>query len=43
MAAGPARDRLLARALAFVDEILKSDDRHVRDLAFIGMYEGRET
>lgn len=36
------RSRLLARAFGFVEEMLHSDDRDVRDLAVIGLFEGRE-
>jgi hypothetical protein len=36
-----ARDSLLRRAFGFVEEMLVSRDGNVRDLAFIGLYEGQ--
>lgn len=38
----PGRNRLLARAFGFVDEMLRSDDGDLRNLAAIGLFEGRE-
>jgi hypothetical protein len=38
----PRRDELLRRAFAFVERMLASTDANVRDLAFIGLFEGRE-
>jgi hypothetical protein len=42
MRAGAGRDRLLGRAFAFVEEMLRSEDRNIHDLAFIGLYENRD-
>jgi len=39
--ASERRDVLLRRAFAFVEEMLASEDLHVRDLASIGLLEGR--
>jgi hypothetical protein len=36
------RDELLRRAFAVVEEMLESVDDHVRDLAVIGLFEGRD-
>lgn len=35
------RDRLLVRAFAVVDEMLRSPDQDLNNLAFIGIFEGR--
>jgi hypothetical protein len=40
MPSSPRRDALLSRGFAFVEEMLGSADSQVRDLAFIGLYEG---
>jgi hypothetical protein len=40
MLPSPRRDALLRRAFAFVEKMLTSSDAGVRDLAFIGLYEG---
>jgi hypothetical protein len=37
----PQRDHLLTRAFAFVEAMLESPDKHVRDLGYIGVLEGR--
>lgn len=36
------RNRLLARAFGFVEDMLQSDDYDVRNLAAIGLFEGRQ-
>lgn len=36
------RDELLRRAFGFVERMVSSSDASVRDLAFIGLFEGRE-
>jgi hypothetical protein len=43
MRGSAGRDRLLARAFDFVESMLRSDDRNVRDLALIGLYEHRDS
>jgi hypothetical protein len=39
---GERRDELLRRAFAVVEQMLRSQDTNVRDLAAIGLYEGRD-
>jgi hypothetical protein len=41
MPASPRRDALLHRAFGFVEAMFESGDPKVRDLAFIGLYEGK--
>lgn len=41
VAPSPRRDELLRRAFGVVDEMVGSADVNVRDLATIGLYEGR--
>jgi hypothetical protein len=38
----PGRDRLLKRAFCFVDEMLKSTDAEVANLAYVALLEGRD-
>jgi hypothetical protein len=40
--ASPRRDELVRRALSFIEQMLSCSDGNVRDLAFIGLFEGRE-
>lgn len=42
LAATRRRDELLRRAFGFVERMLASSDASVRELAFIGLFEGRE-
>ena len=42
MREGSGRNRLLARAFSFVEEMLRSEDRNVRNLASISLFEGRD-
>ena len=38
----PRRDELLRRAFAVVERMLLSADRDVKELAFVGLYEGKD-